>query len=533
MTTPSPPTPTDNNPQVQEAVQPTLENQDAVKSETVKEISPPSVFVNREPIREDQVQNAVKFLSHPKVRGSAVMYRRSFLEQKGLTKEEIDEAFSRVPDPSPTISSSAPGGTNQDAQIKSSSNFQPQAPSQALQPAAVAPAGTIARLTSARFHWTHALLAVGFVAVSGAGTFVVFKNAVIPRLKSWIRKVVLEEDEENGKKISSKHSIVEEAAAAAKDAASAATDVARASQEMLLSKNEERKFFENLMQMLDVQVKEMKLMNDAIRKLEGSGYSHDRIPPYVEQDHRGIINNSRQLYANGKVDVNSHPVRAPSPPAPVAPSPAPHPQSYMDIMSMIQRGEKPSNIKEIDDKPPNPHQPLPNASLAPRTKPWETNQAANNSSRFWSQESNLGVNYNIQANGQSNNQKNNARITEIENDEEEQPIFGPSAYSSQVNNKPVQRSWVPPQAPPVLMPEAAAAIRQPKKIPPQTAQKQTIDDDKLASSSSDLTDELQKITKISELGGGDSFVEQNSDIGGKGGSSGLIENEIQEVEEDY
>lgn len=56
-----------------------------------------SIFVNTEPIREDQVQNAVKFLSHPKVKGSPVMYRRSFLERKGLTKEEIDEAFRRVP----------------------------------------------------------------------------------------------------------------------------------------------------------------------------------------------------------------------------------------------------------------------------------------------------------------------------------------------------------------------------------------------------------------------------------------------------
>lgn len=63
----------------------------------IKENSTPSVFVNSEPIREEQVQNAVKFLSHPKVRGSPVIYRRSFLERKGLSKEEIDEAFRRVP----------------------------------------------------------------------------------------------------------------------------------------------------------------------------------------------------------------------------------------------------------------------------------------------------------------------------------------------------------------------------------------------------------------------------------------------------
>jgi peroxin-14 len=54
-------------------------------------------FIEAQPIREDQVDNAVKFLSHPKVKGSPVVYRRSFLERKGLTREEIDEAFRRVP----------------------------------------------------------------------------------------------------------------------------------------------------------------------------------------------------------------------------------------------------------------------------------------------------------------------------------------------------------------------------------------------------------------------------------------------------
>ena len=67
------------------------------KADVPNERATPSPFVNSEPIREEQVQNAVKFLSHPKVRGSPVMYRRSFLERKGLTKEEIDEAFRRVP----------------------------------------------------------------------------------------------------------------------------------------------------------------------------------------------------------------------------------------------------------------------------------------------------------------------------------------------------------------------------------------------------------------------------------------------------
>lgn len=79
------------------AAESTNEANQTAATETAEPISPPSAFVNSEPIRPEQVENAVKFLSHPKVRGSPVMYRRSFLEKKGLTKEEIDEAFRRVP----------------------------------------------------------------------------------------------------------------------------------------------------------------------------------------------------------------------------------------------------------------------------------------------------------------------------------------------------------------------------------------------------------------------------------------------------
>lgn len=63
------------------------------------------------------------------------------------------------------------------------------------------------------------------------------QNAVVPRLKSWIRKVATEEDDSE-KKDNSKPTLAEEAAAAAKAAAVAAADVARASQDLLNSKNE-------------------------------------------------------------------------------------------------------------------------------------------------------------------------------------------------------------------------------------------------------------------------------------------------------
>ncbi|TQE11927.1 hypothetical protein C1H46_002561 [Malus baccata] len=62
------------------------------RSEPAKESSTLSVFVNSEPMREEQVQNVVKFLSHSKVRGSLLLFadglfsRRRVSQKKRLTK---------------------------------------------------------------------------------------------------------------------------------------------------------------------------------------------------------------------------------------------------------------------------------------------------------------------------------------------------------------------------------------------------------------------------------------------------------------
>ncbi|GAV63778.1 Pex14_N domain-containing protein [Cephalotus follicularis] len=506
---PSPPNSTQDQPQnsATELAQATDGDQQVAGEEAIKQISTPSVFVNSEPVREEQVQNAVKFLSHPKVRGSPIIYRRSFLEKKGLTKEEIDEAFRRVPDPPP--SAQAPS-TNQDGPVKSSSTIQPHAPGQTLQPTAASHAGMISSmgpLKPGRFHWYHAVLAVGVLAVSGAGTAVLIKNALVPRLKSWIRKVVLEEDNALVKKIDLKPSLAEEAAAAAKAAAAAAADVARASQEMLNSKNTEKRYFEELMNRLDVQVQEMKSMTHAIRRLEG--------------DQHGASDTSlKQPYTNGKAEFDSRSARSSSPPASVEPSVAPHPKSYMDIMAMVQRGERPPNVRDINDLPPNPNQQPSNPRLAPRAKPWEGGHAQNSSSQvFQSQVNGEGSNSMVQDNGVMYQldgdssvpwwQRKKAQITEIEDEIKGGP------YSVRTNAQPIQSSWVPPQPPPVVMPEAAEAIRRPKP----SAQREQFADHQSVSHPPDASDELQRITKISESGGA---VEIN------GGESGLSSSEIQE-----
>jgi peroxin-14 len=442
------------------------------------EASPTSIFVNSEPIREDQVQNAVKFLSHPKVSGSPVMYRRSFLERKGLTKEEIDEAFRRVPDSAPPATTTPPVVTN-------------QTPNQALPPPppAASPAGPVATVgifSPSRYHWTHAILAVGFLAASGAGTVVIFKKSIVPRLKSWIRKVVLEEEqgEGSGTKIESKPSFAEEAALAAKSAAAAAADVARVSHDMLVTKSEEKRYFGELMNLLDVQVREMKSMSNSIKKLEEKS---DRM-----QEDRVPVSSSRPVYTNGSDIRSGRPV---TPPAAVEPSPAPHPKSYMEIMAMVQRGEKPPNIREINDQPPDPNQPVSNPRLTPKPKPWEVNQVQNNGYNPNVQDYSGGVNY--QSNGTDSSvpwwQQKNVRITEVDAESE-----NTNGSSSANERPPPQRTWVPPQAPPVAMAEAAAAIRQPKKA---VVQNEQLTDDELLARSTEVSDDLQRITKLSESGG--------------------------------
>ncbi|XP_029129994.1 peroxisomal membrane protein PEX14 isoform X2 [Cajanus cajan] len=438
-----PPTPTATTNQGSEVVQPTNVDQKNAREEPAKQSSITSVFVNSQPLREEQVQNAVKFLSHPKVRGSPVIYRRSFLERKGLTKEEIDEAFRLVPDSAPTVQTS---GVNQDEQMKSSSNIQQQSQQQTLQPSLPASTGvntSSGTLSRSRFHWSHALIAVGLLAASGAGTAIIIKNSILPRLKSWVRKVVLDNDDEQLKKNDNKPTVMEEAAQAAKSAAAAAADVAKASQEILASKGEERRYFTEVVGLLDKQVQEMKLMTNAIRRLE---------------------------------------VRSSSPPVSVEPSSGLHPKSYMEIMAMVQRGEKPSN-----------------------NRPWEVGQVQSTSTQILQSQVN-GEDLNTKAQGipQLNGddplpwwQRKNVRIREIDNENEYNGVPYAASSSQQPVQQPVQRTWVPPQPPPIVMAEAAEAIRRPKPA----VQKEQMSDNQSVTHSSDGSDDTHSVSKPLESEG--------------------------------
>ena len=96
-------------------------------------------------------------------------------------------------------------------------------------------------------------------------------------------------------------------------------------------------------------------------------------------------------------------------------------------------------------------------------------------------------------------------------------MFGSGSNGTASIDLPTQRRWVPPQPPPVSMPEAAVAIRQPKSSIPKDVNVRAED---AAKPITDV-DELQKITKISELGG-------QLDVTGITGSSEITTSEIQE-----
>ncbi|XP_074582538.1 peroxisomal membrane protein PEX14-like isoform X1 [Curcuma longa] len=417
-------------------------------------------------LREDQVQIAVKFLSHPNVRSSPVVHRRSFLEKKGLTKEEIDEAFRRVPDPSSSATNGQVYATNPVSQQKTPNTVQRQDPVQTPQPAGppITLVATSPAQQTRRYHWSHALVAAGLLAGSGFGSAVLVKNVVIPRLKAWIKKVVEEEKESEEDILSSK--LAEEASEAAKAAAASAAVVAKASQELIDSKNEERKFFEAFMGALDVQVKEMKSMGDAIRRMESTRdvrFSEDNLVQenIMHTTGNGTANNtwrtSQHVKVNSPLNTNYGAVRSSPPPVSVLSESlsAANRNSYTEPWEVARSAQQrpsfslPHETSEdrlssrVDDNYGLP--PARNGNGYDISEPW------------WS--------------------KKNVKITEIETEEQQKQLL----YGSESNERPKQRGWVPPQPPAIVMPGAADAIRRPKPL----AQKQPTGDAQSVASSDD------------------------------------------------
>ncbi|XP_031260834.1 peroxisomal membrane protein PEX14-like isoform X3 [Pistacia vera] len=189
---------------------------------------------------------------------------------------------------------------------------------------------------------------MGLLFASGAGAAILLKSFIFPRLKSWIRKVVLDQHDGSSKK--SKPSLFEEVISAAMTASTAAADAAKASMEMFNSKNKERQYFEALKKHIDIQVAELRSMNNTIQKLEGtrraapSSYKQQqkylpytsrndnapqKSPVFDSKDPHKSLANSMNVKANGVSNFGSSVIPS-SAPASMRSSVGQHPKSCME-----------------------------------------------------------------------------------------------------------------------------------------------------------------------------------------------------------
>lgn len=136
-------------------------------------------------IREDQVVNAVAFLSHPKVQSSPESTKRAFLERKGLTADEIAEAFRRVPpapSPAPAPAAALPSTS---APVPSSIAPHVSAPAVPHQPGYSVPGHPMS--PSAGVRWTQVVLGVGVLAATAVGV----KRYLAPIVMDWYSRYLL------------------------------------------------------------------------------------------------------------------------------------------------------------------------------------------------------------------------------------------------------------------------------------------------------------------------------------------------------
>ncbi|CAI5478537.1 unnamed protein product [Closterium sp. Yama58-4] len=333
-------------------------------------------FVPKQPVREDMVRQAVSFLSNPKVRSSPVRFRRAFLERKGMSAEEIDEAFRRCPDPS-----------------TGSEDVEQQAQAQQA------------------FSWSKLAVALAVVGAGTAGTAAVAKRLVLPRLKTWLQETAAQEASKKGKRRSKQ---------AAKKSSKGKKGSKRRAQEAMTAEVQQLKAANVANAAAGSGVSGGASgagvvgaaaagiaaagsdMRSALASRQPTTQQQQRSdPPYAQP--YSAQSYSAQSYS--PQPYSAQPWRPSSAPAPSSASAAlgagsssaltggpsagsagagsggagaangpPHPKSFYEVMEMVKRGETPPGIKDINDKPPNPEQPPSDSRLARPLKPYQQQQ---------------------------------------------------------------------------------------------------------------------------------------------------------------
>lgn len=348
-------------------------------------------------LREEQIQNAINFLSHPKVRASSKESKVSFLEKKGLTAAEIDEAFRRLPD-------------NLQGAGTSTNTDQPRQPLPKPYPTPAQTSSSVVPYTGSTslqqqqpqsLRWTQAVVGASVVAV---GVYAL-KQMVGPYAAKLYRRLYGVESSAEKEKEEEKR-VADVLATAIQSQTSELRSAVESLKEMIQQldqkkeapspaepgisaadlREELRNFAEQLEEhraapqkaetSMERELRELKsLVSQQVTEKRSHDSSHHHASP---QHHSGT---------NGFLSVTppaarvSHKQESPKqespPPLPKAPQQSP---SYMEVLEMLEKGETPPNVRtDINDQPPNPTQPPPNTRIQPKPKPWERNKASSSS----------------------------------------------------------------------------------------------------------------------------------------------------------
>lgn len=359
-------------------------------------------------MRESEVENATSFLRHPNVRESSdVSAKRGFLEGKGLTEEEIDEAFRRVGESGGSSASASAfdgnrgGGVMTTKQQSSSYGF----------------FGSLARLAAVS---GAAYLAYPSArsALERAANRLADRAAANEKKKTTDdgRDVVVQKSPEvtvtsmsPGESLAATPESFAAARAAelAAERAERATEVAKSLREEIKREVSTtlRESISDVKTLLEAELKaEMRELKETLHT-ELAAREATSPQSYVSREAessklrewplatspQGSESGESLVYSPPK-PARQHPaasdeftlnnaVRETSSQVSVGDSPRmngkrtlddpPHPSNFMDILQMIENGQTPPGIKDIDDAPPNPNASIPRSSGSRPGKPWD------------------------------------------------------------------------------------------------------------------------------------------------------------------
>ncbi|KAG0257428.1 peroxisomal membrane protein pex14 [Mortierella polycephala] len=158
--------------------------------------------------REDILASAVKFLQDPKVQDSTLGKKVAFLESKGLTSEEIEEAMQRANGSAPTASSTALVPATQQQAMGSPQYGQPPLPGQMMMAPPPLPP---------KYDWKDMFIAAVVAGGFSYGMWKIAKKVVGPKLQ-WPSQEDLDLDK---KKLDEQFEEIEKSLAEVKDGSTA------------------------------------------------------------------------------------------------------------------------------------------------------------------------------------------------------------------------------------------------------------------------------------------------------------------------